>query len=524
MKLKEIPIIDLFAGPGGLGEGFSSYRGPKGERFKIKLSIEKDPIAHKTLTLRAFFRSFEREDVPDYYYRYLRGEIEKDELKEKCSEKWAEAEAEAQCLELGKDDLTGLIRRRLDGAKNWVLIGGPPCQAYSLVGRATMSGQGLKRENETEQEYQERGEKKRASFESDHRHTLYLEYLKTIANHWPSVFVMENVKGILSSKLDGKLIFPKILKDLENPRSVFAGEGKSYRYQIRSFVVPSGEGLFSKLEPKDYLIQAEKFGIPQTRHRVILLGVREDFWGAPVEVLEEQAEQSLGSVIGDLPRLSPGLSKNHTHTPYEALCQIQDAPWWNRFRVDPEFQDVVAKMESQLKKCLKREKRGAGFQLYQPKVRCGWTHDERLEGVCNHETRSHIRDDLWRYFFSACYGEVRTIAPHLRDFPEGLLPLHRNISEAVTGTKFGDRFRVQISSKPSSTVISHISKDGHYFIHPDPTQYRSFTVREAARIQTFPDNYFFEGPRTQQFHQVGNAVPPKLAYQIAGAVYSLVKS
>lgn len=517
--MNEIPIIDLFAGPGGLGEGFSSYEGPKGERFKIKLSIEKDPIAHKTLTLRAFFRSFEREDVPEDYYRYLRGEITKDELKENHKRNWEEAEREARCLELGKDDVSKLIGERLKGAKDWVLIGGPPCQAYSLVGRATMSGQGLKKEGETEKEYQERGAKKRASFENDHRHTLYREYLKTIAEHWPSVFVMENVKGILSSKLDGELIFPQILADLREPRKVFPGRGKSHRYQIRSFVVPAGEGLLPELEPKDYLIQAEKFGIPQTRHRVILLGVREDFSDAPVEILEQIEEQRLDGVIGDLPRLTPGLSKNHSFTPYEALAQIRDAPWWKKFSSDPEFADVAARMESLIEgKCLKREKRGKPFVSYGPKRWNEWTHDSRLGGVCNHETRSHIRDDLWRYFFNACYGQVRGVSPHLRDFPEGLLPLHRNVSEAVTGTKFGDRFRVQLSNKPASTVISHISKDGHYFIHPDSSQYRSLTVREAARIQTFPDNYFFEGPRTQQFHQVGNAVPPFLALSLSKIV------
>jgi DNA (cytosine-5)-methyltransferase 1 len=132
--------------------------------------------------------------------------------------------------------------------------------------------------------------------------------------------------------------------------------------------------------------------------------------------------------------------------------------------------------------------------------------------------------DLWRYFFLACYAAVHKKSPKLPRFPVSLLPNHDNVKK-VKGKDliFKDRFRVQVRSKPATTVTSHIGKDGHYFIHPDPLQCRSLTVREAARLQTFPDNYFFAGPTTKQYQQVGNAVPPLLALKIAAIVYDLFR-
>jgi DNA (cytosine-5)-methyltransferase 1 len=133
-----------------------------------------------------------------------------------------------------------------------------------------------------------------------------------------------------------------------------------------------------------------------------------------------------------------------------------------------------------------------------------------------------MKSDLWRYFFAACHAAVHKRSPKLPDFPAPLLPEHDN----VTGVDkkdmiFKDRFRVQVRAKPATTITCHIGKDGHYFIHPDPLQCRSLTVREAARLQTFPDNYLFAGPVTAQYQQVGNAVPPLLARQLAGLVYRL---
>ena len=163
---------------------------------------------------------------------------------------------------------------------------------------------------------------------------------------------------------------------------------------------------------------------------------------------------------------------------------------------------------------------GAGKN--EPRVMSSWLHDSKLEGVIQHEARSHMAGDMQRYFFASSYASVTGRAPKLRDFPKHLLPAHSNVINSVGDIPFEDRFRVQLSGFPSTTVVSHIAKDGHYYIHPDPAQCRSLTVREAARLQTFPDNYFFEGNRTQQYTQVGNAVPPFLARQLGEIVLALL--
>jgi DNA (cytosine-5)-methyltransferase 1 len=151
-----------------------------------------------------------------------------------------------------------------------------------------------------------------------------------------------------------------------------------------------------------------------------------------------------------------------------------------------------------------------------------WFLDCRINGVTLHSARSHMDSDLHRYLFASCFARANGFSPRLRNFPRSLLPDHQNVEAATGFGGFSDRFRVQQENRPASTVVSHISKDGHYYIHYDPTQCRSLTVREAARLQTFPDNYLFEGNRTQQYIQVGNAVPPLLARQLAEVVHDIL--
>lgn len=533
----QIPIIDLFAGPGGLSEGFSQCLRGRKRAFKVNLSIEMDKYAHETLLLRAFFRQFDPGNAPELYYRSLQEKCGKgDPLSQFRAEYPIEVEAaeeEAQCETLGDEEtaekVNSLIAERsnFDKFKKWILIGGPPCQAYSLAGRSRMLGLPQKTD-ETESAYEKRLVQRRAEFEKDHRHFLYREYLKIIADRWPPVFVMENVKGILSASFGGEKLFPGILNDLKNPNPALKRKGKGHQYEIRSFVVsmPADGG---EPDPTDYLIRSEEYGVPQTRHRVILLGVRDDLTGIPSNILKFCSGPTVDQVIKNLPKIAPSIAPKHESSLDETLKLIRQQSWKRELKRTPKRKEILEELKKHSNKIWNTRKSG-GFFTKEKKSFCesfrlkGWLDDERLKGVCNHENRGHMPEDLRRYYFCSCFGKVMKKSPKLSDFPECLLPKHENVKadQSKGDQKFADRFRVQIGSEPSKTIVSHISADGHYFIHPEPAQARSLTVREAARLQTFPDNYFFEGPRTQQYKQVGNAVPPYLAHQIAEIVKDLL--
>ncbi len=510
-----IPIIDLFAGPGGLAEGFSSLTDEHDQRvFDIKLSIEKDEHAHQTLALRSFLRQFPVGHFPVEYYTFLEGQINLQNLYKQYPHEYSEALKEAWRATLGETSEIEIDRRISDGIKdnqNWVLIGGPPCQAYSLAGRSRVGG----------------------ISEKDHRVHLYKEYLRIIARHQPAVFVMENVKGLLSAELNGEKIFHKILSDLKDPSSVFP-EYESSSYRIYSLVKNNIRS------DRDYLIKSEEYGVPQKRHRVILLGVREDIPVIP-GTLNKKKKNSLRSVIGNLPAIRSSVYREFTHSDtiskdgnpvkkrnYRNLTDSFDL--WsekiNGFRMDLMRKFMARKHEIKFEPVYP-ESTGTEYARSDPAplpashLLSNWYNDKNLRGIIQHESRGHLVQDLNRYLFAAIYTGHFQKFPRMEDYlkyGEDLLPDHAN---AQSG-KFNDRFRVQLPNEPATTITSHISKDGHYFIHYDPSQCRSLTVREAARIQTFPDNYFFCGSRTQQFHQVGNAVPPFLAFQIASVVESVV--
>ncbi|MBK1818267.1 DNA cytosine methyltransferase [Luteolibacter yonseiensis] len=542
-------MVDLFSGPGGLGEGFSRYPFGGDSKFRICLSIEMEENAHRTLTTRAFYRQFKPDKVPEAYYEHLRGKITQEEMfdwDEECRSAARAAKDEAQRIELGDKPgntpdvekrllVKTLISERIKGHKHWVLIGGPPCQAYSLAGRSRMLGV-VRKDGETAEDFQRRKEGVALEFEKDHRHLLYKEYLSIIADHWPPIFVMENVKGLLSAKLDGEPVFPMIHDDLANPNAALNRESPGHRYSICSLCVSPpflGEGL----EAEDFLIKAEKYGVPQRRHRVILLGIRDDVAVTELRALTPSGGPSLAELFNGLPPLLPTVSKPSGVDLLEVVRQILSAPWLKA----PGSEESIAEgndfkiIQQEIREALKEisiGKSSGGAEFIAEHNMTGvpgelgkWLADPRIGGVCNHATRSHMDSDLHRYLFSSAFAKVFHRSPKLRDFPESLLPDHSNVKgEAKDLRKFADRFRVQLSDRPAATITCHISQDGHANIHPDPRQIRSLTVREAARIQTFPDNYFFEGSRTAQYRQVGNAVPPFLAHQIAGVVAEVLES
>lgn len=439
-----------------------------------------------------------------HYYSYMRGTIDEMAFRSepKVAAAFDHALREARCLELGKadnGDIDKEIQAALNGRDDWVLIGGPPCQAYSLAGRS-------RRANDE-------------NFEADEKHFLYQEYLRIIKKHKPAIFVMENVKGMLSSKHSGLSMFDRIIDDLSKP-------SRDLEYEIRSFVK---HGDQNSLDPRDYVIESEKFGIPQARHRVILLGVRRGLNVPQHQLLEEAGNAvTVSDAIGTLPKIRSRLSRGDTQDEWRAV--VQGAVKLLPNRKISENQRRAKEVMSSRGKDATHGSVGAAFMPFQfsqtarSSALGKWLSDPELGGVCQHEARSHMASDLQRYMFASSFAVAQSWSPRLEDYPNDLLPNHGNVAETSErkSLPFNDRFRVQCRNFPATTVVAHIAKDGHYYIHYDPSQCRSITVREAARLQTFPDNYFFMGNRTEQYTQIGNAVPPLLAKQLGEVVKNLL--
>lgn len=433
--------VDLFAGCGGLSEGFIQAG------FDVIAQVEMDRWACETLRTRHLYHELHRIRKRCLYNKYLREEVSRDNILDSFPHIKDSISHSVIQATLGREGTNEVLERieaskRLHGAsKVNVLLGGPPCQCYSLVGRA----------------------RDPFRMENDKRHYLYKYYLEILEQLKPDFFVYENVPGLFTAKARGNDIFKKVLSDFTklNPP-----------YEI----TPPLEKIY--IQPRSYILNSADFYIPQKRKRIILIGYKKSLEYKNINIknvftkLQEKAivnrkkgYYTVDDAIGDLPQLVPGEGEDN---------------WWGTY----ENED------------------GHDLKSYQIKMR------NNSPGVINHRARKHMKNDLERYKFFIEHhmndNKSATLKDLIRERPD-LIPEHKHLD------KFLDRFKVQWWNHPSSTITAHICKDGHYYIHPDISQCRSFTVREAARCQSFPDNFKFEGPRTEQFKQVGNAVPPKLA-------------
>jgi len=443
--------IDLFAGCGGLGEGF------KQAGFEVIADIEMDKWACQTLRTRHLFYGLKKRNGLQVYYDYVRGQrgiedifADYPEIESAISKRVIEAKlGEASMASVLLSIETSLKHH---GAKHFhVLLGGPPCQPYSLIGRARDPDR----------------------MENDDRHYLYRHYLEILTHLKPDFFVYENVPGLFSARAQGQRVFSKLLED-------FTALNPAY--------VVTPPLLEVQEDPSSYILNSVNFGVPQKRKRLILIGYRSDLRELNPNISEvfkkiqlhgwKKAEHGFLTVkdaISDLPPLEPGTGSDAFYSPYGP---------------------------------------GDNLRPYQKRMR------NLSPGVLNHRARTHMSSDIERYKFFIEHhrnGHKRATLLDLKEHNSDLMPAHKHLD------KFVDRFKVQWWDQPSSTVMAHIAKDGHYYIHPDVNQCRSFTVREAARCQSFPDNFKFEGPRTEQYRQVGNAVPPLLAFHVAEAIAKELK-
>lgn len=408
-------FLDLFAGAGGLSEGFLRAG------FEPVAHIELDINACKTLRTRSIYHYLKQNNMVHLYRKYQKTYNKSDDIRDKEMKKLLSHIPQDKLepvinIEISEKTLPYIfdeIDSRLKGMKNEeidLIIGGPPCQAYSLVGRA-------RDEN---------------NMEDDPRNYLYKLYIRFLTKYKPKAFVFENVPGILTA-FKGNLF-----KNLQ-------AYMKRVGYNIEAH----------KLDARD-------FGVLQSRKRIIIVGWRKDLQFYYPSMESFNIDYIVNDIFNDLPKIRAG----------EAYTKFKYARKPNKYLLDTKlrsYDDIV-------------------------------TH---------HIARPNNERDLEIYQIAVDKWNSERARIKYTDLPERLIT-HNNLDS------FLDRFKVVAGDeKYSHTVVAHISKDGHHYIHPDILQNRSITVREAARIQSFPDDYFFEGPRTSNFVQIGNAVPPLMAEKIA---------
>lgn len=403
-----INFIDVFAGASGLSEGFVRAG------FNPISHIEMDKEACDTIRTRAVYHYLSSQNRLTPYYNYLKGNINRTELYSNVPSYIIDSVINIEISNNTIHDIFKQIEKMSNSNQIDMIIGGPPCQAYSLLGRH------------------------RKEMEDDPRTLLYIQYGKFLKRFNPRVFVFENVPGLLSSKKG---------QHFSDLREYFNELGYSVHYQT---------------------LDASDYGVLQARKRVIIVGWRkEEDLGFPI--LEKQKVTAcINDILSDLPCLKPG----------------ETIP--------------VANYSKPANNYLK----SSGIR-------------NKADFVTQNIARSHNANDLSIYKYAIDKWVNDNIRVKYADLPESLRT-QKNMKS------FLDRFKVVNGTGVSHTVVAHIAKDGHYYIHPDINQCRSISVREAARIQSFPDDFYFEGSRSAAFKQIGNAVPPVMAYAIALKIKELL--
>lgn len=388
-------IIDLFAGAGGLSEGF------RRNHFDIIAHVEMDKDAAYTLKTREAYYYCKKKKL-NYYNQYLNKEITRDELYAKIPEKVLNKVINK---EINKDTIEKIfneIDEKIGQGNISGIIGGPPCQAYSIAGRS-----------------------RKKDMDNDPRNYLYKYYLKFIEKYNPKFYVFENVQGIFSAK-NGT-----VFKDIEKGMNKL---GYTFEYK---------------------LLNSNDFGVIQDRKRVIIIGYKKELSLHYPDFKKAKFNYNIKDLFEDLPFLNDGQTNNN----------------------------YISKSNNCLKKL---------------KIR-----DDNWNTLTYNEARRVNEND--KKIYKIC---IKNKNIKYKDLPENLIK-HNNKES------FADRFKVVDYYKPCQTMVAHIAKDGHHYIHPDINQCRSLTVREAARIQSFPDDYYFESSRTSAYKQIGNAVPVLMADIIA---------
>lgn len=409
-----LSYIDLFAGAGGLSEGFIQ------SGYQPIAHVEMNEHAAKTIETRIAYYYLKEKDQLKNYYEYEKGLMTRENLLKLIPEEELKSVINKEISEKTIKDIFKVIdtiktEKGIDQID--VIIGGPPCQAYSLVGRAQSSHMLV-------------------PMEEDPRNELYKMYVQFLTKYQPRMFVFENVAGIKTAR--GGQAFKNLQMYM-----------KRVGYEI------------------DYHeLNAYDFGVLQSRKRVIIVGwLKGSGYEYPkFDIIHNKAE--VWDLLKDLPSLTPG-QEAHEYT-------VKDM-----HRVKKYVKENELRLKSDI--------------------------------LTAHIARPHTAQDIeiYKRAINLWFENGRHKRLKYDDLPENL-KTHRN------RTSFVDRFKVvEGDMEYCHTILAHLSKDGHYFIHPDIDQHRSITVREAARLQSFPDDYYFEGPRTSQFVQVGNAVPPMMAKQIA---------